>query len=75
MDEAGDAVLRHFHRCLASSQTPKIKKKSKNQPLRPPRPAQEEGLRLLSGAKVMHNGQWVGLCEWGRAAAVPEGQA
>ena len=26
-------------------------------------------MRLLSGAKVMHNGQWVGLNEWGRAAA------
>ena len=67
--EAGDAVFQHHRRCLASSQTPKTKKKLKNQPLRRPRPAQEEGLRLLSGAKVMHNGQWVGLNEWGRAAA------
>ena len=24
---------------------------------------------MPSGAKVMHNGQWVGLNEWGRAAA------
>ena len=67
--EAGDAVFQHHRRCLASSQAPKTKKKLKNQPLRRPRPAQEEGLRLLSGAKVMHNGQWVGLNEWGRAAA------
>ena len=63
-DEAGDAVLQHHHHGLASSQTPKIKKKWKNHPLRRPR-----GLRLPSGAKVMHNGQWVGLNEWGRAAA------
>ena len=68
-DEAGDAVFQHHHHCLASSQTPKTKKKLKNQPLIRPRPAQEEGLRLPSGAKVMHNGQWVGLNEWGRAAA------
>ena len=66
-DEAGDAV--YHHHCLASSQTPKTKKKLKNQPFIRPRPAQEEGLRLLNGAKVMHNGQWVGLNEWGRAAA------
>ena len=53
---------------LASSQLPKTEKKSKKNKKRP-RPAQEEGLRLLNGAEVMHNGQWVGLNEWGRAAA------
>ena len=68
-DEAGDAVLQHHRHCLAPSQAPKTKKKLKNQPLIRPRPAQEEGLRLPSGTKVMHNGQWVGLNEWGRAAA------
>ena len=68
-DEAGDDVFQHNRHCLAPAQAPKTKKKLENQPLTLPRPAQEEGLRLPSGAKVMHNGQWVGLDEWGRAAA------
>ena len=33
------------------------------------KPNHEDGLRLLSGDPVMHNGQWIGLDEWGRAAA------